>query len=83
MFEELCLRIRAWLDAGLTPVKVSVNCSRVQLKNPLFLERYIEICQRCGTPPQYIEIELTENVVFEDVDKLSKIIDAIHAAGFG
>lgn len=60
-----------------------MNCSRVQLKNPLFLERYIEICQRCGTPPQYIEIELTENVVFEDVDKLSKIIDAIHAAGFG
>lgn len=31
----------------------------------------------------HIEIELTENVVFEDVDKLSKIIDAIHAAGFG
>lgn len=83
VFEEVCLRIRAWLDAGLTPVKVSVNCSRVQLKNPLFLERYIEICQRCGTPPQYIEIELTENVVFEDVGKLSKIIDAIHAAGFG
>ncbi|MFR8054356.1 MAG: EAL domain-containing protein [Bilophila wadsworthia] len=41
------------------------------------------MCQRCGTPPQYIEIELTENVVFEDVGKLSKIIEAIHAAGFG
>ena len=44
VFEELCLRIRAWLDAGLPPVKVPVNCSRVQLKSP-FLERYIEICQ--------------------------------------
>lgn len=83
VFEEVCRRIRAWLDAGLTPMKISVNCSRVHLKNPLFLERYIEICQRCDTPPQYIEIELTENVVFEDVNTLSKIIDAIHAAGFG
>ena len=34
VFEEVCLRIRAWLDAGLPPVKVPVNCSRVQLKSP-------------------------------------------------
>lgn len=34
VFEEFCLRIRAWLDAGLPPVKVPVNCSRVQLKSP-------------------------------------------------
>ena len=34
VFEELCLRIRAWLDAGLPPVKVPGNCSRVQLKSP-------------------------------------------------
>lgn len=34
VFEEDCLRIRAWLDAGLPPVKVPMNCSRVQLKSP-------------------------------------------------
>ena len=34
VFEEFCLRIRAWLDAGLPPVKVPMNCSRVQLKSP-------------------------------------------------
>jgi len=34
VFEEVCLRIRTWLDAGLPPVKVPVNCSRVQLKSP-------------------------------------------------
>lgn len=34
VFEKVCLRIRAWLDAGRPPVKVPVNCSRVQLKSP-------------------------------------------------
>ncbi len=34
VFEEVCLRIRTWLDAGLPPVKVPMNCSRVQLKSP-------------------------------------------------
>lgn len=83
VFEEVCRSIRAWLDAGITPVKVSVNCSRMHLKNPHFLDSYIEICQRLGTPPEYLEIELTENSVFENVGSLSKIIDSIHAAGFG
>ena len=83
VFEEVCLRIRAWLDARLTPGKSIGELLPRAAQKSLFLERYIEICQRCGTPPQYIEIELTENVVFEDVGKLSKIIDAIHAAGFG
>lgn len=83
VFEEVCRMIRAWLDAGLEPVKVSVNCSRVHLKNHLFLEKYIEICERINIPTKYIEIELTENVVFEDVDHLIKTIDQIHEAGFG
>lgn len=83
VFEAVCRRIRAWLDAGITPVKVSVNCSRVHLKNPQFLQRYVGICQKCGISPEFLEIELTENVVFNDVTHLSKIIDEIHKAGFG
>lgn len=83
IFEEVCRTVRAWLDAGLEPVKVSVNCSRVHLKNHLFLEKYIEICKRIDIPTRYIEIELTENVVFEDVEHLIKTINQIHDAGFG
>lgn len=29
VFEEVCLRIRTWLDTGLPPIKVPVSCSRV------------------------------------------------------
>lgn len=83
VFEEVCRSIRAWLDQGLEPVKVSVNCSRMHLKNPNFVQRYLDICNQCNTPPKFIEIELTENVVFEDVGHLSQVINEIHEAGFG
>ena len=83
VFGEVCRTIRRWLDAGLEPVKISVNCSRVNLKNANFLERYQEICGKWRIPPEYIEIELTENLVFENVERLGQIIDDIHAAGFG
>lgn len=83
VFTEVCRAIRRWLDAGLKPVKVSVNCSRINLKSATFLERYREICAQWDIAPEYIEIELTENLVFENVERLGQIIDEIHAAGFG
>lgn len=83
VFEKVCSTIRKWIDAGEEPIKVSVNCSRVQLKNPNFLRKYSQIAKKYDIPKKSIEIELTENTVFEDVGRLSEIIREIHTAGFG
>ncbi|MEG1274795.1 MAG: EAL domain-containing protein [Ruthenibacterium sp.] len=83
VFEQVCCAIRSWIDAGVEPVKVSVNCSRLHLRNSDFLRRYKEICEEYNISPHYLEIELTESVVFEDVEYLTQIIRDIHAAGFG
>ncbi|MEG1417818.1 MAG: EAL domain-containing protein [Oscillospiraceae bacterium] len=83
IFEQVCVTIRSWIDRGEEPLKISVNCSRMQLKNASFLQRYCKIADKYDVPHQYLEIELTENVVFEDVSRLSEIINEIHAAGFG
>lgn len=83
VFEEVCRTLRRWLDEGKHPVKISVNCSRMHLKTPRFLNKYCQIAQQYDLPKNSIEIELTENTVFEDVEYLSKIIKEIHNAGFG
>ncbi|MEG1917023.1 MAG: EAL domain-containing protein [Oscillospiraceae bacterium] len=82
VFEQVCLAIRSWLDAGRVPMRISVNCSRVHLKTPGFLMEYSAIAAQHNIPPSLLEIELTENVVFEDVDTLTKIIGEIHQLGF-
>lgn len=83
MFEEVCKRLRLWLDQGLQPMKISVNCSRVHLNNPDFLRSYETIALKHNVPPELLEIELTESVVMQDSERLGKVIDDIHAAGFG
>ncbi|MEG0755481.1 MAG: EAL domain-containing protein [Oscillospiraceae bacterium] len=82
VFEQVCKTLREWLDAGHQPMRISVNCSRVHLKMPDFLDRYRAIAERYAVPPELLEIELTENVVFEDVVHLTKIIEDIHKLGF-
>ncbi|MEG0049273.1 MAG: EAL domain-containing protein [Clostridia bacterium] len=83
VFREVCKAIRKWLDNGIEPVKVSVNCSRLHLKNMDFLKTYCTIADQFEVAHRYLEIELTENTVFDDVAGLSAIIKEIHAAGFG
>lgn len=83
VFEKVCQTIRKWLDAGYEPVKLSVNCSRMHLKNPRFFDRYCDIAATYDIPPNLIEIELTETTVFNNVDQLTSTIEEIQQAGFG
>lgn len=82
VFEEVCRVIRGWLDQGLTPFRVSVNCSRVHFAKTDFLLSYLSICEKYHIPMDCLEIELTEGAVYENMQRLSQIIDEIHAFGF-
>ena len=83
VFEEVCRTLCSWTERGVKPVKISVNCSRVHFKNEKFLQAYLAIADQYQIDRSLIEIELTESVVFEDTERLIKIIEQIRAAGFG
>ena len=82
VFEKVCAMLRKWLDNGVTPVPVSVNMSRVHLADPQFLERYETIRRAYDVPPELLEIELTESLVFENPHLLVQFIERIRAHGY-
>ena len=83
VFEEVCRLLREWLDQGIEPVKISINCSRIHFKQTDFMKAYIDIAKSYNIPRNLIEIELTESLAFEDIEKFTYIIEEIHKAGFG
>ncbi|MEG1426967.1 MAG: EAL domain-containing protein [Oscillospiraceae bacterium] len=83
VFEQVCKTMQGWLRRGLPPIKISVNCSRMHLSDPNFLEKYCAVARSYGIPFSYLEIELTETTVFEDFAHLTQVITQIHQAGFG
>lgn len=82
VFEKVCRILRGWIDNGLKPVPISVNLSRVHLRIPNFLEEFQSIQKKYDIPPELLEIELTETMVFENLDFLKQVIDQIHQMGF-
>lgn len=82
VFEQVCKYIRKWIDNGKAPVPVSVNLSKRHLENPDFIESYREIQKKYNIPPELIEIELTETLVFENLEQIIQTVTKIHDSGF-
>lgn len=81
VFEQVCKYMRGWLDAGLNPVPISVNLSKVHLNEKDFLQKFINIRKKYGIPPQYLEMELTETILSENADLVINVVQQIHQLG--
>lgn len=82
VFEEACRLLHRWLKEGVSPVPISVNLSQVHLKNPNFLQDFKRIYQKYEIPASLLEIEITESIVFGNLELLMHVIDQIHEIGF-
>lgn len=82
ILEEVCVIIRDWIEQGIPPVTVSVNFSRLHLGNPQFAKELCDIVDRYGIDHKYIEIEITETVIYDNIEDLEVLLKQLHADGF-
>ena len=82
MLQHVAKDQRAWLDAGLKCVPVSVNVSRAHFIESDLAEQIRDIVDSQGTPHEYIEIELTESAFFDDKNALISTITRLQSYGF-
>ena len=81
VLEHVCRDIKAWKEAGLQPVPVSVNFSRRHLKNENIVENIMAVVNRYGIEPSLLEIEITESYDIDDMDVLSRFERKMHEYG--
>lgn len=80
--EVVCRTIRAWMDAGVTPVPVSVNMSRLHVKQHDFIDRIEQTVRRYNVPPELVEIELTETAFHDDTQQIIDVMEQLKSKGF-
>lgn len=81
VFEKVCKDLRAWIDEGIEPVRVSTNFSKLNLKNPDFIKRIIEIKNKYNIDGKYLEVELTESAGVTNFDVIQQFAQEIKEAG--
>jgi diguanylate cyclase (GGDEF)-like protein/PAS domain S-box-containing protein len=78
-----CLQAVAWREAGLPPLRVSVNLSAQQFLNPALEEQVVATLAETGLGPEGLELELTESTSMKDPEQSIRILDAFRARGIG
>ncbi|WP_346728380.1 putative bifunctional diguanylate cyclase/phosphodiesterase [Rubrivivax gelatinosus] len=74
-------QLRRWIDAGLPPLRMSVNLSAVQLRQPDLPEQVAELLQRHRIEPAWLELELTETVAWDDPLESARTVARLNAMG--
>lgn len=82
MLEAVCQILKRWEEKNYPELSISVNISRKNLKQSDFIERVLNITNRYRIKRGNLEIELTESSIFEDVERMIEIGQAVRNYGF-
>lgn len=70
-----CAQNKDWQEQGFAPLRMAVNISARQFREPSFIKLVAEILQETGLDPQWLELEITESIAMENneisLEKLS------------
>lgn len=68
-----CKQNKAWQDQGYPKIYIAVNVANQQFRQPNFVSLVKSILEETDLEPQYLEIELTENIIIGNIDEINKI----------
>ncbi|MDG3087914.1 cache domain-containing protein [Vibrio hannami] len=83
VFRRACEDISLLSRNGDDALKVSVNISPKQLLNPDFSQYLEEIVRDVGIDISRVTLEITENVLLDDLNKVTPILMSLRNMGFG
>ncbi len=76
-----CAQARRWLDSGLSPLTIAVNLSARQFETEQLASEIQNVLASTGLTPQALELEVTESMAMEDVERSIRTLHALKALG--
>ncbi|WP_051482664.1 bifunctional diguanylate cyclase/phosphodiesterase [Synechocystis sp. PCC 7509] len=76
-----CTQNRAWQLAGLPPLRIAVNFSARQFQQPNLVKTIAQVLKETGLEPGYLELEITESLVMQNVDFTISVLGELQALG--
>lgn len=70
VMRSACAQNKAWQEAGLPPICVTVNLSARQLAQRDLVQTIVKVLEETGLDPKYLELELTESGVMTHPEEM-------------
>lgn len=81
VLETACRQNREWQDVGLPAIPVAVNLSAYQFRQKNLVRVVERILRESGLEPRYLELEITESLVMQNLDRVTTILNELKELG--
>jgi diguanylate cyclase (GGDEF)-like protein len=81
VLREACALLAALHGRGRREVRMAVNVSAIQFRNPGFIGELQQIIAASEIDPHFLELEITESIAMEDAAYVREALDALHGMG--
>ncbi|MBL8272141.1 putative bifunctional diguanylate cyclase/phosphodiesterase [Steroidobacter sp.] len=81
VLREACGQVRAWINSGMSPVRVAVNLSAKQFRHVDLVAVVRSAIEESKLQPGYLELELTESAIMDDAEKSASTLEILSTMG--
>ncbi len=81
VLDAACRQARAWRDAGLGDIVISVNLSAGQLRDTAMIADLKRTLHETGCEPGWLQFEITETSMVRDVEGASLVLAKLRSLG--
>ena len=81
VLNEACRQAKTWQDFGLPPIRMSVNVSARQFREVRLTGAVAAALQDSGLDPRWLELELTESMIMQDVAQAVATMEELERLG--
>ena len=83
VLRESCRQAALWRNSGVAPFTMCVNISTAQFRTARLPELVAEILADTGLPGSWLELEITETGIMQDMHVAAEMLVALHRQGIG
>lgn len=81
VLKRVCQQIKSWRDAGIYSLIVAVNLSVMEFNQPDLIQKIVNLIAINGLEPHYLELELTESMIMQDVNSAIATMKKLQSLG--
>lgn len=82
MFEQACSILKRWKEEKRPILPISCNFSELHCYNPFWVAQLKQITRKYHVSPTYLKIEIGENALLVEKDKMTEQINKLRKEGF-
>jgi diguanylate cyclase (GGDEF)-like protein len=83
VLRNACAQMCVWQNEGFEPIRVAVNVSTHQLRQPGWPKVVARVLEETGLSPAHLELELTESAILEHEDATIRALAELNEMGVG